>query len=387
MEENAKNTPFAISRILRKEVLGLSLTEDERRNLDDWIKKDKGNRRQYEQLENTKYLAHDLQLYRQTDTVGQLALLNTRIQRKAKIRQMYILWTRAVAVAVVCFSLIYWFITYRQDAGYRDLTYLAQHDISPGDNKATLILSTGEQLLLDGRQSGLVSKGNQLQYEDGALINKVSGSAYARLSTPRAGQYKITLPDGTKVWLNAASELNYPLTFDGATREVQLHGEAYFNVAHNHKVPFVVRTKQQEVKVLGTQFAVRAYDAEESTTLVNGKVDVGATKQAKRYTMLPGTQVVVGGGASHIRQVNVEEFVGWKKGRLIGAPISLQALIPDLERWYDIDFRYDQQKLRDEKAYVNIDRDQSLSSVLKALETTYEVNFRTKGREVQVIQK
>lgn len=387
MEEHAKNTPFAISRLLHKEVLGISLTVDERRHLDDWINKDRGNRRQYEQLVNPAHLAQDLQGYRQTDTEGQLTLLNARIQRKVKTRHLYIRWARAVAVAVVSFSFIYWFITYRQDTAYRDLTYLAQHDISPGDNKATLRLSTGQQLLLDGRQTGVVSKGNQLQYEDGALIDEVSARAYARLSTPRAGQYKITLPDGTKVWLNAASELKYPLTFDGATREVQLHGEAYFDVAHNREIPFVVRTEQQEVKVLGTQFAVRAYDVEESTTLVSGKVDVGATKQAKRYTMLPGTQVVVGEGESHIRRVNVDEFVGWKKGRLIGSPISLQALIPDLERWYDIDFQYDQRKLRDEKAYINIDRNQSLSSVLKALETTYEVNFRAKGREVQVIQK
>lgn len=377
------NTSFEISRLLHKEMKGLVLTEEEKSQLDEWLERDKGNRQLYDQVQRQENLAQYLSEYNQTDTDAQLILLHDKLAMRRRIYRLRIIFARA-AIVLLTIGIGYWFLLYQHTFGYKDLAYLEQHDIAAGYNRAKLHLSSGEEITLDSAKNGLVSLDDGLAYEGGDILSSTKGVVKASLSTPRGGQYKVTLSDGTRVWLNAASELSYPLQFTQDTREVELMGEAYFEVEHNPDKPFIVRTAQQRINVLGTHFAVRAYGAQEATTLVEGKVEVVGHRPDQHYILAPSMQAVFNGDKSSLKQVDISGYIGWKEGKIIGRPVLLLDLLPDLERWYDIDFDYDPSTIPQERAHVNIDRSESLSAVLRALCLTYDVNFEIKGREVRI---
>lgn len=386
MKYNVDNKLFEISRLLHKQLQEVPLTDEEKMLLNRWLEKDRGNKLQYEELSDPQCLARELKRYDSTDTLRQLELVRDKVRRKTKVRKLYSFWAK-VAVLAISLSFLYVFMQYKEDLGFKDVATLAKQDIDAGFNQATLNLSNGSKLVLDGEKGGVLSEGMALRYEDGGVIDELEENTYATLETPRAGQYRVTLSDGTKVLLNAATQLKYPVRFVDNIREVQLDGEAYFEVSHQAEKPFIIRTAQQEIKVLGTTLAVRAYEEEEFTTLVNGKVEVHAVQTAGRHLLQPGKQAFVSASGSRVREVDMEEYLGWVNGRMVGMPISLRGLIPDLERWYDISFRDSDLPSLEDKAYISIDRNEKLSTVLKALETTYEVEFQIKGREVKISKK
>ena len=149
-------------------------------------------------------------------------------------------------------------------------------DVDPGTNRATLTLEKGGSIVLSEDKTGITIGKDGILYEDGTIITENDQVQYAVLSTPRKGQYQAILPDGTKVWLNAESSLRYPTAFTGGERRIELKGEAYFEVSHNTKQPFIVETASQQVKVLGTEFNINSYDNEPNrvTTLITGSVEL-----------------------------------------------------------------------------------------------------------------
>lgn len=220
-------------------------------------------------------------------------------------------------------------------------------DITPGGNRATLTLADGRAIALSEVQSGIVVDGDRIIYEDGSepLTPEGSGladpSAKLVLTTPKGGMYQVTLPDNTKIWLNAASSLTYPARFARNERRVILSGEAYFDVAPDKNRPFRVESRDQEVEVLGTEFNVSAYpdEAYTKTTLVEGVVQLGSP--GTKLTLRPGEQGTVATGEIRVEAIDVAAFVGWRSGEFIFDGIALQDAMKQLARWYDLEVVYE----------------------------------------------
>jgi ferric-dicitrate binding protein FerR (iron transport regulator) len=230
-----------------------------------------------------------------------------------------------------------------------------------------------------------VIKKNDGQLEYNSLDGKTGEVAYNILKTPMGGQYKITLPDGSKVWLNAASSLKYPVVFVGAERRVEITGEAYFEIAKDLNKPFKVQLNNMEVEVLGTHFNVNGYSDEEAikTTLLEGKVKVLAAKEFK--FLVPGQQAQLksSGNISVTNDVSLEETVAWKDGNFQFENSDIKTVMRQLARWYEVDISY---KGNINKHFIgSISRDVKLSQVLTMLQQTGEVKFKIEGKNLIVM--
>ncbi len=269
-------------------------------------------------------------------------------------------------------------------------------DIPPGGNRATLTLADGSTMILDEAANGtLAQQGNTqvVKLDDGQLAytanstysyETITVEQYNTISTPRGGQYMVVLPDGSKVWLNAASSLKYPTAFSGSKRIVELTGEGYFEIVKNGKMPFAVKAGETEVEVLGTVFNVNSYADEEeiTTTLVEGSVNVKTkwlTKQLK-----PGEQagIVQNRDITVKPDVNVAAAVAWKEGYFIFDEVDIKTVMRQVARWYNVDVRYDSELLP-ETYYGKIKRNTGLSEVLRVLEES-GVSFTVEGNLITV---
>jgi ferric-dicitrate binding protein FerR (iron transport regulator) len=268
-------------------------------------------------------------------------------------------------------------------------------DIAPGRNRATLTLADGTAISLDDAAIGSVARqGNSsiVKLSSGKLVYDLKGAAGTKaqlntMSTPKGGQYQLTLQDGTKVWLNAASSITYPAVFVDRVRRVQVKGEAYFEVAKNKTKPFIVDVDgQSSVEVLGTSFNINAYSDEggTKTTLLEGSVRV-LGPGGNPVILQPGQQAVVEGGTgvSMRAGVDTEEVMAWKDGYFQFNGTSLSSVLRQLARWYDVDIDYGTH-LPARTFVGEIPRDATLSQVLNVLEKT-GVHFRIQGRNIVVL--
>lgn len=259
-------------------------------------------------------------------------------------------------------------------------------DVAPGGNRATLSFSDGQQLHLNETKEGIIVGSEHYTYNDGAQVTALSGNiAYAKLTTPRGGQYQITLPDGTKAWLNAASSLKYPAKFDGEERRVILTGEGYFEVAANTNQPFVVESDGQTVNVLGTTFNINAYPDEGSvtTTLISGSIRLQPSAKPNGIVLEPGQQSTLVDGEVTTRSVVASDYILWKDGVITLHYMTLPEIFKQLERWYDVSF-VTNASLPEEDLYGELQRKANLSEVLDVLELNTGLIFKIEGRRVMV---
>jgi len=271
-------------------------------------------------------------------------------------------------------------------------------DISPGRNKAILTLSNGQKISLTdmrlgkiGDEQGVVIK----KAKDGQLVYQGTNSsgelAFNSVVTPKGGQYQLSLPDGTQVWLNAASTLKYPIAFSGKERIVQLNGEAYFEVAKNKGKRFVVTTANQTVEVLGTSFNVNSYSDEVNTktTLMKGSVKVRNSESGQSAVIKPGQQTLVSPYRSSIelKDVDVDEAMAWKNGYFMFDEEPLESILRKVSRWYDVEIQYQHSDLKKKLLFSGtLSRYSNVSKVLKKLELTESVKFHVEGRKIVVLQ-
>jgi transmembrane sensor len=213
-------------------------------------------------------------------------------------------------------------------------------------------------------------------------------TVYNTIETPKGGQYRIDLPDGTMVWLNAGSSLRYPNRFAGQERKVALTGEAYFEVAKNKQMPFRVVSGKQVVEVLGTHFNINAYTDEASvkTTLLEGSVNVLLQETHQSELLNPGQQAVVkyNGSSIVVQPVKVEEAVAWKNGYFMFVDADLESIMRQLARWYDVEVAYEG-NLGSLKFGGMVSRSKSIAQTLRILELTGNVRFKVAGRRVTVM--
>lgn len=283
----------------------------------------------------------------------------------------------------------------------------AMADVAPAHKGAILTLSDGSQLVLDSAKNGLLAaqNGAQVLLDSGQLsYNPVAGSAdaitYNAISTPKGRQFNLQLPDGTQVWLNAASSIRYPTLFNGTERKVEITGEAYFEVAQNSKMPFRISAgKQALVEVLGTSFNINAYgdNGTVNTTLISGAVAVKympikGTAASERVVLKPGqtAQITIAhdmNAADKIKVIpdaDINKAVAWKNGAFNLEDASLKEVMKEVERWYDIEVVYENNKIPDIYFTGEMSRNVKLSSFLKALKE-WQINYRLENNRLIIL--
>lgn len=256
--------------------------------------------------------------------------------------------------------------------------------IEPGRRQATLILDDGtqhdltsvENTSIDAEGVQIVNKGNQLQYIN--TEGKISGMQFNTLKIPRGGEYFLILSDGTKVWLNAETTLRFPVHFAEDVRKVELTGEAYFEVSKELKMPFVVISGNQQVKVMGTQFNISSYPEDPFiyTTLVEGSVEVTRNDNLdEKIVLKPNEQSFFSGTKIQKRDVDVNLYVAWKAGRFMFRDQPLEIIMKTLSKWYNVQFVFNDEKYKEIRFTGNLDRSADFNSILRKIERTNEVKF------------
>lgn len=270
-------------------------------------------------------------------------------------------------------------------------------ELSPGGNKAILTLADGKKIILDGINNGTVANQTGISItktSDGQLVYTISAVKaaetavlkYNTIEVPRGGQYQITMPDGTRVWLNSMSSLKYPLHFSATERKVELTGEGYFEVAKSPKVPFRVKTTNQVIEVTGTHFNVNAYQNETATrtTLLEGGVKVLSTDGAKKIILTPGQQSELTSAGFIVKAVDTERATAWKNGNFMFSNDDIGSIMRQISRWYDVDIVY-QNNAAKARFSGNISRFEHAAQVLEILELTGLVHFKIEGRRIIVM--
>ncbi|GAA4315177.1 FecR family protein [Compostibacter hankyongensis] len=257
--------------------------------------------------------------------------------------------------------------------------------IRPGSSKA--FLQAGDtRVMLNKKDTSFTLAGNTIQVNGGRIRTADAHPVHYVLTTPRGGEYRVVLADGTAVWMNAASRLEYPSVFTGETRQVQLEGEAFFAVASDAGHPFIVNTPGQSIRVLGTAFNVHAYTDEKATvtTLVQGSVAVQSAAHTLR--LKPGEQSRLDGTGtlSRIPDADTGAAVAWKNGYFRFAGADIHTIMQQLSRWYDVTVRYEE-NLPERYFGAIIRRDNDIAQVLDILEATGGIRFKTSGKEITVM--
>lgn len=310
-------------------------------------------------------------------------------------------WLSIAATVFITVGVAYWFVAGRKKINADNTTNIAStvQEVRPGSNKAILTLSSGKTIVLSPKHNGMLvaqTNANVNQVDSSAIVYQAKASAqgaaeYNTVATPRGGQFKVILSDGTQVWLNAASSIKYPTVFSGNERVVEITGEAYFEVAHNPSKPFRVHIIKANhlpggtVEVLGTHFNINAYDDEGSvkTTLLEGRVRV----QQNNLTAIlqPGEQSTLDNQGQNliVKKVNTEPEVAWKNGYFQFEHADIKQVMRQVARWYDVQITYEGNGQNADKFGGTIMRDMPLNQLLHTLEISM-VHFKLDGRKVIV---
>lgn len=304
-------------------------------------------------------------------------------------------WIAAASVLLMIGgSVVFFFHRHASKPSVPFVASAGRTKIVPGSNKAVLTLANGQQIILNDAQKGTVGQqGNMkvikldsgaLQYTRAQADPAVTATLYNVITTPRGGQYQVVLADGTKVWLNAETSLRFPISFTGANREVELTGEAYFEVRENKDKPFVVRAGQTETRVLGTHFNIMAYADEGpvKTTLLEGAVSMASG--GKSALLQPGEQGQLDSDKGVIarQMVNTRAVVAWKDGYYFFDRTPVQSVMRQIARWYDVQVVYTGGPPRDE-IVGKIPRSSDVADVLHIMELI-GIQFKIDGKTIVV---
>ncbi|MBB6126037.1 FecR family protein [Mucilaginibacter lappiensis] len=301
-------------------------------------------------------------------------------------------WAVAASILMILSAGTFFFVG-KHKQNVNSTTALNQQ-IKPGGNKAFLVLANGKKIFLADVKNGKIAqqKGSQVikTADDQLIYSANSGTPndgsiqYNTIETPRGGQYQLLLPDGTRVWLNAASSLKYPVSFNSSKeRKVELSGEAYFEVAHNKNIPFKVVTNKQLVEVLGTHFNLNAYPDELSTktTLLEGAVKV--TAGDKNTTLKPGQEADLT-TTLKVSEVDPRDAIDWKNGFFRFDDEDLEIAMRQIARWYDVKIIYEDESVKKEPLAAVTTRFSNISTLLKMIEQTTGARFIIEGSTIRV---
>lgn len=390
---------YRISALIIRRLEGEQLSEQEQQVLDEWLKASPQNPVFLSQLSDPLYVKEELEkMYSYNIEDGWQKLMSKYDTEENVVAiQKYRNWKYWIAAAVVLFAIAgaaLLFINFpaRQKPIENQNTVITATDVAaPAITKATITLQDGTRIAVDSINIGnmamqgktIIQKTADGQIQYTADDKVISETQYNRLTNPRGSRVvQLTLSDGTKVWLNAESEIRYPVAFNENQREVEIEGEVYFEVAKDPAKPFIVQSNGTTVQVTGTHFNINAYKDEASldVTLLEGSVKVSKANHSVNLT--PGEQAKVSNDIQIHRQVNTEEVMAWKNGLFIFNGTDIYTTMRQLSRWYDVDVKFNENIT--ERFYGDISREKNISGVLTMLETTGSVHFKTSGNMIEV---
>lgn len=368
------------------------LDEREEENVRVWLEASPENRNAYESLMKDylriRWVQEDVHIREEQAK----KIIFSSLKKKRNLTPYYGV---AASIAVLLIVTLFFFI--REDKQIVS-EKLVTSEIKPIQSKAILVLSTGEQIQL-------TKSTQKIQEQDGSVlkIDSVMGVQYDSLSTkraekpiynkivvPRGGEYFVTLSEGTKVWLDADSELEYPVFFSGDFREVKLKGNAYFCVTKKNDKPFVVRAGEFSLKVYGTEFNVNAYDLQNiETVLVNGSIGFKANESTPERMMEPNELAVSDSrtGLSEIHQVDIYPYIAWKNQNIVFVNERLESIMEKMARWYDVTVFFQDESLKDLRFDCNMRRYADIRDLFFFLEKTSNARFALNGRTVVISKK
>lgn len=390
------NEHILLAELLAKEVAN-ELSNDEKKQLNFFLL-DKTKKDLIDTARNSIFDEAKLNRYQDFDIEAARQKIEWKIKFRKNNRRLQLMnFVRYAAVISLPIALTAWLI---YSSVFVNQSQIAQApiEITPGGQKAMLYLSDGRPVDLDSKNK------NTIKEADGSLILKdktglnysvqpfnIKGDKILNnvVTTPVGGEYQLTLPDGTKVWLNANSEISFPVTFTGDTRKVAISGEVYFDVAKNKDKPFYVNVGDVEIKVLGTQFNVMAYPDEKNieTTLVEGAVRLmGISLDGKQteVDLKPGHKADFSKANQtiEVNPVNTDIYTAWKDGRYIFKSQKLENIMNTISRWYDIEIIYEDVESRNIRFTGNFERDESFGNIIMMLEMMKIVSIEVEGNKV-----
>lgn len=388
--EDFKNIGRKINLI--KSSLDGELSEPDSRELQEWLESSEKNKEVFRQIRDKHLIYEKLEFRRNTDPSADWKV----ICRKTGIfsrKPFYVQMMRYAAVFIGVCAVAWGYMRLKTGNETEIVSATAVIDsIQPGYRQAYIELVSGEKIVLGDslnrklknvagvilreEREGLVVQGEDSVASDSQRLQ------YNRIIVPRGGEYQMILADGTKVWLNSDTKLEFPVSFQGQERKVRLEGEAYFEVKRNENMPFRVEVKDMMVEVLGTSFNIHAYDEDVQTTLIEGSVQVNLDDRS--YRLHPGEQAGRVNGKVCVEKVDIYEYIAWKEGKFVFCDKRLEDVLEILGRWYDLEIFYQNSKVRDLHFTGNIPRHAAIDNVLKLLERTRLVHFSVRGRTVIV---
>ena len=406
-----------IKSLLDRYIAG-NVTSQEQQLVEQWLEENSQHNTEWKLMNNKDKAIWLLQLYRDINNsiTGKEAKEGNDIPMDPLLPWYKKFWLPVAAMLIVSIGTgVYYFLLPRQERTV-PVSVTApklKNDALPGTNRAILTLDNGKTILLDDSQDGVLAKqggtavskqGENLMYNAKGSNGKPVPVVFNTLTTPRGGQYKLVLSDGSKVWLNASSSIRYPVPFADNKREVEVTGEAYFEISHltadaskrktTKAIPFIVKVNTPGragaiVEVLGTHFNINAYDDEDalSTTLLEGSIKISPSQQKSlegAIVMKPGEQARLNrkGFLQLFKEVNIEETVAWKNGLFMMNGAAIPAVLRQLARWYDVDIVYADGK-PEGRITGDIPMDMNLSEVLKVMELS-GVHFKIDNKKIIV---
>ena len=353
------------------------IDEEKRSELNKWLKKRKENQTLFQHLEDPAYQSQHFSRYTQFNALEGWEKVEPRLKSKSNNR-FYRLLPYA-AILILCIGIITFL---RTNSPQTNIPVSLHKNIS--NPTVRLVMEDGNTLELNTTDSSqrlehedFKSDGKQLVYKH----TESSGSPrFHLLQVPRGGEYALVLADGTRVWLNAETELSYPSYFSGKDRRVKLKGEAYFEVTADTSMPFIVETKHLQINVLGTSFNISAYpDESHHATLAKGKIK--AIYEEKQVILSPGEQALLTDSGMIVHAVDIATYTSWKERRFVFKNKPLQEVARDLERWYNVrlTIRQDAQPIR---LTANLPKYENIEKILHIIENIARVKCETNDQEI-----
>lgn len=386
---------YSISQLLFRSMTN-QLDATERKQLNEWRNASSENNSIYEEFQRAELWQQELRTLLDNRHKVDQALLNANIPinvtvgpdtRDGRIAIFRRKWIRYAAAAILLISVGTY--VYNINRAVVKPAMVSNNEPEPVYDKARLTLSDGSVVQLDSAGIGVIAKDGeskivklgdgQVKYEPGLAVKS---NLLNEIATSTGSQYKLTLPDGSRVWLNASSSVKYPVAFTGEERVVSVTGEAFFEVAKDPKKPFRVKVGEMLIDVLGTSFNVNAYDNEPlvKTTLLEGSVKVSNKKGAVLLLVNQQSQMKLNEDLVIKRSVNTEETIAWKNGYFYFDKVELPIILREFARWYNLDVVY-AGAIPDEKLLIILKRSSSLQSVLGALQIN-NIDFAMEGRKL-----
>jgi hypothetical protein len=387
MKELKRNIDFGL--IWRK--IHDQLTDEEETLFKEWLADDASHRKYYDDVINyynsgTRFSNSPAELKKALRNIYQtIGIYNP-------YRKPVIISITSVAASILFFIFLHFFSS---DPSETVVVEQSVQSIAPGTEKAVLILSDGsEHDLTSGEKTikaanGIEIKNTGTKLEYSGKGNQAGELKYNTLRIPRGGEYFLVLSDSTKVWLNSETTLRFPVQFAANVRNVELTGEAYFEVSKNENVPFIVTSANQQIKVLGTQFNVSSYteNANIYTTLVEGRVEVTTSSNPNEKILLaPSEQSCFTKGENQLtkRIVDVNKYVAWKNGRFVFENETLEDIMKTLSKWYDVQVVFSSESNKKLRFTGNLERYSNFNEILKKIEKTNEVKFAITNNQITI---